>query len=224
MDVNMPVMDGLEATRHIRAAEASGRFAGRRPVIAMTANVLREAVEECMKAGMDGFISKPFTRAQINEELGRWLQVRETGEAALAPVPPCAGEPIDIPCYRRVEEAMGPAMNSLVAEFIATTTRLLQDIAGAAQRRDRITVKLRAHALRSSTSVVGAAPLSDLAATLEARASREGFADAEAAVPLQSEFKRACDVLERLASSNRSDAAACPDAQQTDPSQHAAAL
>jgi len=81
MDMHMPVMDGMAATRALRAAEAAGELPGRRPVVAMTANVLREAVAACMDAGMDDYLPKPFERAQILAILKRWLP-----PAAAAPV------------------------------------------------------------------------------------------------------------------------------------------
>jgi signal transduction histidine kinase/CheY-like chemotaxis protein len=72
MDMNMPVMDGLEATRRIRAAELAAGHP-RMPILAMTANVLREAVDACREAGMDDFVPKPFLRSQMVEALSRWL-------------------------------------------------------------------------------------------------------------------------------------------------------
>ena len=202
MDMNMPVMDGLEAARRIRIAEASGQFPGRRPVIAMTANVLREAVDSCRQAGMDGFVPKPFQRSQITAELARWLpaappNVSVPATAQNDPLP--MGDPIDVITYRRVEEAMGAEMALLVAEFTTITTHLLEDISRAAEQRDRNTIQLRAHTLRSSASSVGAAPLSALAAALEESASREGFADfGNASMPLQTEFSRARAALDSL--------------------------
>jgi CheY-like chemotaxis protein/HPt (histidine-containing phosphotransfer) domain-containing protein len=205
MDMNMPVMDGLETTRRIRIAEVSGQLAGRRPIIAMTANVLREAVDACRQSGMDGFVPKPFQRSQIIEELARWLQPTPTsvGVSASAQFDSPVREAVDVIAYRQVEETMGPEMALLVAEFISVTTHLLEDISRAAEQHDRITIKLRAHALRSSASAVGAAPLSALAAALEASASQEGFAGfATASVTLQTEFARARNALECLCNGN----------------------
>jgi PAS domain S-box-containing protein len=70
MDVQMPVMDGLTATRRIREMEDAG---GRRiPIIAMTANVLPEQVARCLEAGMDDHIGKPIDPAALIETLSRW--------------------------------------------------------------------------------------------------------------------------------------------------------
>jgi len=72
MDWHMPVMDGLSATRHLRALEqAHGR--PRIPVIALTASVLPGDREACETAGMDGFVAKPFTYDELIATLDRWL-------------------------------------------------------------------------------------------------------------------------------------------------------
>jgi len=70
MDVQMPNMDGLTATRRIRAAEAVD--GGRVPIIALTANVLPEQVARCLEAGMDDHLGKPISPEQLLNMLGRW--------------------------------------------------------------------------------------------------------------------------------------------------------
>ncbi len=87
MDMHMPVMDGLTATRWIRGAEAAGELAGRRPIVAMTANVLREAVDACRESGMDDFLPKPFARGQLVDMLARWLGQGEARPLVVASMP-----------------------------------------------------------------------------------------------------------------------------------------
>jgi signal transduction histidine kinase/DNA-binding response OmpR family regulator len=72
MDVQMPEMDGYEATRQIRVFEAS-RKAGRIPIIAMTANVFREDIEKCLEAGMDAHLGKPLDMADVLAVLRTYL-------------------------------------------------------------------------------------------------------------------------------------------------------
>ena len=69
MDCRMPVMDGLEATRRIRAVE-HGR---RTPIVALTANSTDDEIAECTRAGMDGFIAKPINLTGFRNTLSRWL-------------------------------------------------------------------------------------------------------------------------------------------------------
>jgi CheY-like chemotaxis protein len=76
MDVQMPVMDGLEATAKIREFEAeTGRSAGRGvPIVAMTANVFREDIEKCLAAGMNDHLGKPIDIADLTEKLKTYLK------------------------------------------------------------------------------------------------------------------------------------------------------
>lgn len=72
MDCEMPDMDGFEAIRVIRGQEAGA--AGRHiPIIALTAHMLEDIREQCLMAGMDMYLSKPFTREQLHTVLVRWL-------------------------------------------------------------------------------------------------------------------------------------------------------
>ncbi len=70
MDVQMPEMDGLTATRSIRQAERNGR---RLPIVAMTANAMKGDREKCIEAGMDDYLSKPVNPGKLKEKLDRWL-------------------------------------------------------------------------------------------------------------------------------------------------------
>ncbi len=70
MDVEMPIMNGLEATRRIRSREANGTRS-RVPVLALTANARQEDIAECLAAGMDGHLSKPFDRQDLDEAIAK---------------------------------------------------------------------------------------------------------------------------------------------------------
>ena len=72
MDCQMPVMDGFETTRRLRAGEA-GSDAARLPIIAMTANAMQGDREQCLAAGMDDYLAKPVSREAIVNTLRRWL-------------------------------------------------------------------------------------------------------------------------------------------------------
>jgi CheY-like chemotaxis protein len=76
MDVRMPVMDGLEATRQIRSLASAVRDHAI-PVVAMTANAIGSDRERCLAAGMNDFLAKPVLPEALRETLGRWLEPGE---------------------------------------------------------------------------------------------------------------------------------------------------
>lgn len=73
MDVEMPIMNGIDATRHIRAYERDGKMKDHVPIIAITGNARREQVEETIEAGMDGVMSKPFRVPELLQKLGAFV-------------------------------------------------------------------------------------------------------------------------------------------------------
>jgi signal transduction histidine kinase len=73
MDWQMPELDGIEATKAIRRYEAASEHAGRTPIIAMTANAMRGDQEQCLAAGMDDYLTKPFERSKFTATLEQWL-------------------------------------------------------------------------------------------------------------------------------------------------------
>ena len=83
MDIHMPVMDGYEATRQIRAWETDVQLA-RRPIIALTADAFEEDRRRCLDAGMDDFLAKPVSLDKLILVLQRWLIDRGTGTIGLA--------------------------------------------------------------------------------------------------------------------------------------------
>ena len=72
MDVQMPIMDGFDATRAIRKLEAFTDHQTR--IIAMTANAMSSDKDKCLECGMDDYISKPVDEAQLQQTLARWLK------------------------------------------------------------------------------------------------------------------------------------------------------
>jgi CheY-like chemotaxis protein len=72
MDIQMPEMDGYDATRQIRAS--GSQYAKNVPIIAMTANVFREDIDECLAAGMNGHIGKPIDVSEVLSKLRLYIR------------------------------------------------------------------------------------------------------------------------------------------------------
>ncbi|MCP4720331.1 MAG: response regulator, partial [Desulfobacteraceae bacterium] len=77
MDINMPKMDGIEATRQIRSHEKQFKPGTRVPILALTANVLDEFKQKCLGAGMDDFLTKPIKRDLVFEALQNWSRPKK---------------------------------------------------------------------------------------------------------------------------------------------------
>ena len=86
MDVQMPEMDGLEATRHIRTMTAATEPSCRIPVIAMTAGAMAQDRQQCFAAGMDDYLTKPLDLSELTRVLSQWLpgQQNKSAEATLS--------------------------------------------------------------------------------------------------------------------------------------------
>jgi PAS domain S-box-containing protein len=190
MDMHMPRMDGLEATRVIRAREAGS--ARRVPIVAMTANVVAEARSACLDAGMDEFLPKPFLRAQLVHALKRWLPFvagGEESEPAALPLP--AAAPIVLPVKRdgreialdlarldALRDAIGDDFVELITVFLESAAEIVKGLREACRRGDGDGVYRQAHTLKSSAANLGAMALSALARRLESDAKADSLSAA----------------------------------------------
>ena len=172
MDVQMPEMDGLEATQRIRELEAPlGRHT---PIVAMTAHAMAGDRERCLAAGMDDYLSKPLQKAEL-------LALLERVRAAHAPV---ADEPLPptraLPIFSRtklLEQLDGneALLLRLIALFQENTPRLLDDIRECIARRGSGDLARSAHALLGSFGAFGANAARRLTQQLEAQAHAENY-------------------------------------------------
>jgi two-component system sensor histidine kinase/response regulator len=200
MDVQMPVMDGLDATRAIRAIQAS--TSAHTPIVALTANAMAQEREACLAAGMDDFLPKPFASAQLHQVLTRWLAQRTSSApadakaAARDPAPPRKSEPfdwqpggatLDRAVLARIRQLGGSGRPDLLPKvlrlFLEDAPKHLSAIEHALQRRDAPLLGTSAHTLKSSSAHTGAMRLSAMCAALElqARAGDLGRAESVAA-------------------------------------------
>ena len=205
MDCQMPIMDGLTATRAIRERERrNGNDHSRRiPIIALTANAVKGDRERCMDAGMDGYISKPINPDLLITEIQNLLQIASS-EAQEASESTEVAEPADatpVELQTAVEEAyMQPVLHSpfdltnLVQRCMGDpdfavrilekfAKRAVEDIAKlkeAVQQLDADQVSRQAHSIKGAAANLCAEELRRLAAELET-IGRSGKLTAEAA-------------------------------------------
>jgi len=185
MDVQMPEMDGLEATREIHRRWPPEE---RPRIIAVTANATREDREACLAAGMDDYISKPIHREDLAAALTRSRPLRGTtglDEAGLERLRRTAGD--------------DDTLAELVQVFLTDTDRLLSDL--RAQAKDGATEKVRraAHTLKSTAASFGASHLSELSRRLEDMGARGRIEEAPALIrQIETEYHSVRGALLRL--------------------------
>jgi PAS domain S-box-containing protein len=218
MDCQMPVMDGLEATRRIRLAETGNRHL---PIIAMTAEALHGDRERCLAAGMDDYLSKPVTVEQLLAAIKRWaptaafMIVTETsakgsGEAH-SPSPamkrtqdtePLAGEGDGLPppadlSYLRSAVDTARTLQRMIDVFLAQSEDQLARLAAAIEAGNCDDARFLAHALKGAALNYKADRMSWLAHRIEI-AAEEGRLEStrEILCTLREEFARVKHYLE----------------------------
>jgi CheY-like chemotaxis protein len=173
MDMQMPEMDGLEATRAIRAM---GGGAAQLPIIALTANAMRADEERCRAAGMDDFVAKPLDPDRLFAAMARVLDGVDAGHVANDRAPVDALE-MDSGELALIEHHIGrDEMVEVLQLFLTTaaeTCARLGELGGEGGFDD---IRQMAHDLKGMAGYVGAAPLVAQAAAIE-EAARDGNRD-----------------------------------------------
>ena len=173
MDVQMPVMDGLEATRRIRAEVPGG---ARIPIVGLTANALKDQVEACRAAGMDDVIAKPIERERLEAVLERYAPAigTRTGRHVIRPPAdrPGAGnsvQGVEVSIERFREITMGDAVlaRGLVETFEHSASEACAGVEAGLDRGDFTLAKRAAHTLVGASANMGAVRLESVAAAME---------------------------------------------------------
>ncbi|MCH7979501.1 MAG: response regulator [Acidobacteria bacterium] len=200
MDWQMPVMDGIEATVHIRLQEKGGTHL---PIVAMTAHARAEDRERCLAVGMDGYISKPIRPQELLEVLERYLpkqsRVESTAVSGESPSAEAASS-AEIPARFEGDREL---FREVAGLFLDDHPKLLSKIRSAVGRRDSEALVRAAHALKGAVGNFAAQSAFEAAQKLETIGRERDWAAAEqSCAELEKEIKRLEPTLVALGKEN----------------------
>ncbi len=176
MDMQMPVMDGLTATRKIRDFEG---WRPRTPIVALTANAMAGQAERCIAAGMDAFLTKPLQSARLREVLEQYLQRDEasTPEAAIVAMPTrgvasLSTGPVLVDWTRFIAVVGDDKVfaRELIEVYSNSATQIVVELRSACAAGDRSLLRRAAHKLKGASANVCADAAAALCVALESGA------------------------------------------------------
>ncbi|MBL8269309.1 response regulator [Steroidobacter sp.] len=197
MDMQMPVMDGLEATRLIRQTEGDGR---RTPIVALTANAMMGTLERCLEAGMDDYLTKPLDISRLQDVLDRFMSGSNADmePTVIAPL----SRHFDEALKARLQEVVGDDQEfaaELVGAFIMGGEEAILEMRAAVHRQDADQLARAAHKLKGAANNMHVDRLGLLTADVETRARAGGRNDwNEELRTISAEFERVAEQLRTL--------------------------
>ena len=167
MDLQMPVMDGMTATRRIREWETTGHI----PIIALTANAMTGDRELCEAAGMDGYLTKPIEVERLRSILAKYGLEKTGPDTCAVAQPPApaatAKPPVDLRGFQSITNGDDAFAQELAVTFIASGEQQLADMAAAAAQTNRVALARAAHQLKGACANIHAHALKALAERME---------------------------------------------------------
>jgi CheY-like chemotaxis protein/HPt (histidine-containing phosphotransfer) domain-containing protein len=149
MDLQMPVMDGIEATRIIRH-----ELGQQTPVIALTANAFKAELDRCMEAGINDYITKPFDEKSLLSALLRNMPAQATSTAG-EPMPLQAPLPYDLSYLNQVNRGNREMVLQIIRLFIEQTPQAINQIREAWKKNDLDTVYRLSHQIKPTIKMFG---------------------------------------------------------------------
>jgi PAS domain S-box-containing protein len=209
MDVQMPEMDGFEATARIR--EREHRTGEHTPIVAMTAHAMKGDRQRCALAGMDGYITKPILAEELYKALATYGSRRAAPEQVTCAAQPAADNgtaqapretPSGILDKAALLARMGgreDRMRTILQIFLEESSRQMDELREAITRGDAVSLQRLAHSLKGAVGIVGAQSVVDAAVTLESLGQAgELTGAAQAFRQLDQEFSRLKAELEAM--------------------------
>lgn len=165
-DCHMPEMDGFELTAAIRAAENTTGM--HTPIIAATANALQGEADNCLRAGMDGYLSKPIKLEALANEISKWLPESAPPASNIkAEFLSTGDDVIDLSVLRSICHGDEAMLLELLGDFIDINQGVIDDLMAAVEKRHGTDIHSHAHKMKGSAGTAGAKRLAEVAKQLE---------------------------------------------------------
>jgi two-component system sensor histidine kinase/response regulator len=200
MDFHMPDLDGIEATRLIREAEASTH--GHLPIIAITASAMDNDREACLKAGMDDFVTKPVMLGDLHRVLQKWGGQKDRLIHPVPPVKPISDvlPLLDATILHEIRSLQRPGQPDVLTEminiYLHDSAKYFETIQRAVEENDSALLKRAAHSLRGSSGNIGARSLAARCQELENLANNNNLEQARPLLSLlEGEYRQVCQAL-----------------------------
>jgi len=193
MDIQMPIMDGYQATECIRKHKKLKDL----PIIAMTANVMMNDIQKCIDAGMNAHIAKPINPDEMYATIGNWIKLDNKKRIKI----PISDQTLNLPNFAVKEALMGVAGNKplykkVLQRFIETETDAIQRIKSTLDKAEYKTTILFTHTLKGLAGTIGARDLQRVAEKLENTLNKEKFEVAKTQlIIVEKELKRAVKTI-----------------------------
>jgi PAS domain S-box-containing protein len=176
MDMQMPEMDGIEATKQIHQVWQAGKISYRPRIVAMTANAMQGDREACLDAGMDDYISKPIRNQDLIKVLWESQPIIDSANQS-------ALSAINMHTLHESANDIGGEdadfLMELIDSYLENSQSLIQDLQNSYVKQDFAAMLRAAHSLKSSSAMVGADDLSSLCRDLEANLRHQNYQNLE---------------------------------------------
>lgn len=185
MDCQMPVMDGYQATKTIRANEAGKGT--HTPIIAVTAFTMQGERDQCLAAGMDDFLAKPVRLGTLRDAMGRWLHAN------------ALGKPEECDEFVSMQKMFGRDFAELTALYLADSPKRITSLTEAVAEKNPARIATVAHSLSGSCASIGATGLAAVCKELEIQAKAEQLDNIEEMLSeISSEYARVNTKLQSM--------------------------
>ncbi|MFH1148120.1 MAG: response regulator [Pseudomonadota bacterium] len=193
MDIQMPVMDGMEATHAIRTREKE--TGGHQIIVAMTAHAMAGDREKCLEAGMDDYVSKPIKEPDLLSMIRKWTGhrvseiVKPAGTAAK--FEDCHAIPVDLTAAMERFSDDRAFFVEVLNGFIETTSKQIKNLSEAISSGNADVVRRESHSIKGAARTLSADPLAEQAFRIEMMGRDNTLTEADAALKgLMAEFER----------------------------------